>query len=139
MQRRLSDLMTPDPVTLSHTATIAEAADQMARSDIGDVVVEENGKVCGLVTDRDIVVRCLAKGLDPKTTTLGDICQHSLICLTPDDKPEEAVRQMREHAIRRIPIVEGGRAIGVVSLGDLAIDRDKDSALASISAAPSNG
>jgi CBS domain-containing protein len=141
MQRKLADLMTPDPVTLPHTATLVEAAEQMARSDIGDVVIEEKGTVCGLVTDRDIVVRGLAQGMDPNSTTLADICQHTLICLTPDDAPEEAMRQMKEHAIRRIPIVEGGRAVGVVSLGDLAQDRDRDvdATLAAISAAPSNG
>jgi CBS domain-containing protein len=138
MQSKLADLMTPDPVTLAHTATLLQAAEQMARSDIGDVVVEENGKVCGLVTDRDIVVRALARGLDPYTTTLQEICQHTLVSLSPQDEPGEAVRQMTEHAIRRIPIVEGGKAVGIVTLGDLAMDRDKDSALADISAAPSN-
>jgi CBS domain-containing protein len=138
MQSKLADLMTPEPVTLAHTETLQHAAEQMARGDIGDVVVAENGKVCGLVTDRDIVVRALARGLDPQTTTLQEICQHTVVSLTPEDPPEEAVRQMKEHAIRRIPIVEGGKAVGIVSLGDLAIDRDKDSALADISAAPSN-
>jgi CBS domain-containing protein len=139
MQRKLADLMTADPITLPHTATLVEAAEQMARSDIGDVVIEDKGKVCGLVTDRDIVVRGLARGMDPTTTTLADICQHALVCLTPEDNAEEAIRQMKEHAIRRIPIVQEGRAVGVVSLGDLAQDRDRESVLATISAAPSNG
>lgn len=138
-QHKLADLMTPNPVTLPHTATLFDAADYMARADIGDVVVEDGGKVCGLVTDRDIVVRAIAAGLDPATTTLAELCQHTLVCLTPDDTAEEAVRQMKEHAIRRIPVVEGGKAVGVVSLGDLAMDRDQGSALAAISAAPSTG
>ena len=91
-----------------------------------------------MVTDRDIVVRTVAERQDPTTTTLADICSHSLLTVTPTDSVEEAVRLMRTHAIRRVPVVDGGQAVGLVSLGDLAVERDPGSALGEISGAPPN-
>jgi CBS-domain-containing membrane protein len=70
----------------------------------------------------DIVVRTVAEAQDPADTPLADICSHSLLTVTPTDSVEEAVRLMRTHAIRRLPVVEGGKAVGIVSLGDLAVD-----------------
>ena len=138
MQQRLKELMTPDPVTCSSTATLYEAAAQMAEQDIGDVVVidDDSGTVCGVVTDRDIVVRGLARGMDPATTTLGEVCTRDLVTLAPDDTAADAVSLMRTHSVRRIPVMTAGKAVGVVSLGDLAVDRDPESALADISRAP---
>jgi len=92
----------------------------------------------GLVTDRDLVVRALAEGRDSATTKLGDICSKDLVVLSPGDSVDDAVRVMRERAVRRIPVVEEGRAVGIISIGDLAIERDADSALADISVAPPN-
>jgi CBS domain-containing protein len=91
-----------------------------------------------VVTDRDIALRIVAEGRDSAATTLADVCSHSLLTVTPTDSVEEAVRLMRTHAIRRLPVVEDGRAVGIVSLGDLAIERDPDSALGEISSAPPN-
>lgn len=137
MERTVKDLMTPHPVTLPDSATLCDAASQMAQRDIGDVVVvDENGAVCGVVTDRDIVVRAVAKKLDPVTTTLGAICTRDVIAVAPSDRPEDAVELMRSHAVRRIAVIENGLAMGMVSLGDLAVDRDPESALADISRAP---
>jgi CBS domain-containing protein len=138
MPQRLHDVMIPNPVTLPGTASVREAARMMRDHDIGDVIVIENQQVCGVVTDRDIVVRTVAEGQDPATTTLADICSHALLTVTPADSVEEAVRLMRTHAIRRLPVVEGGKAVGIVSLGDLAVERDPDSVLGEISAAPPN-
>jgi CBS domain-containing protein len=78
----------------------------------------------------------VAEAADPAATTLADICSHSLLTVTPTDSVEEAVRLMRTHAIRRLPVVEGGQAVGLVSLGDLAVEREPHSALGEISAAP---
>jgi CBS domain-containing protein len=111
----------------------------MRANDIGDViVVDDNGKLTGIVTDRDIVVRVVAEGRDPRATRLGDIASRELTVLAPDDPVERAVELMRERAIRRLPVVEQGKPVGIVSIGDLALDRDPDSALADISAAPPN-
>ena len=138
MAQQIRELMTPNPMALPGTASVHEAARAMRDAQIGDVIVIENNEVCGIVTDRDLVVRILAEAKDPATTTLADICSHSLVTVTPTDSVEEAVRLMRTHAIRRLPVVDGGQAVGIVSLGDLAVERDPGSALGKISGAPPN-
>jgi CBS domain-containing protein len=107
------------------------------RHDQGLIVIENN-QVCGIVTDRDIVVRTVAEARDPATTTLADICSHALTTVRTTDSIEQAVQLMRAKAIRRLPVVEGGQAVGIVTLGDLAVERDPSSALGDISAAPPN-
>jgi CBS domain-containing protein len=136
MAQRIHDLMTPNPVALPGTASVHEAARAMRDQDIGDVIVIEHNQVCGIVTDRDIVLRTVAEARDPVSTTLADICSHALTTVAPTDSVEHAVHLMREKAIRRLPVVEGGRAVGIVSLGDLAVARDPGSALGEISSAP---
>jgi CBS domain-containing protein len=138
MARLIRDVMTEKPRLLPSTATLAEAARIMRQYDIGDVLVEKNGKIAGIVTDRDIVVRGLAAGKDPSETTLGDVSSTDVVCLTPDESVDEAVRVMREKAIRRIPICENGKPVGIVTLGDLAVERDERSVLGHVSAAPPN-
>jgi len=130
--------MTPNPTAFPATATVGEAARAMRDLDIGDVIVLDNEQICGIVTDRDIVVRAVADGREPAEVKLGDICSHEITTLAPTDEIAEAAIRMRERAIRRLPVVEHGRPIGVVSIGDLAAERDPGSALADISAAPPN-
>jgi CBS domain-containing protein len=136
MAQQIRDLMTPNPVVLPGTASVHEAARAMRDAEIGDVIVLEHNQVCGIVTDRDIVVRLVAEARDPASTTLADLCSHAVVTVRPTDTIEDAVRLMRTHAIRRLPVVEGGQAVGMVSLGDLAVERDPDSALGTISGAP---
>jgi len=136
MAQHIRELMTPNPVSMPGTASVHEAARAMRDADIGDVIVIEHHQVCGIITDRDIAVRIVAEAKDPATTTLADICSHSLLTVTPTDSVEHAVRLMRTHAIRRLPVVEEGKAVGIVSLGDLAVERDPNSVLGEISAAP---
>lgn len=139
MPQTIKDVMTANPTTLTTKSTIAQAARMMRDRDIGDVIVTENGeRVCGIVTDRDIVVRALAQGRDPAGTTLGEICSQDLTTLTPRSSVGDAVKIMREKALRRLPVVDGGKPVGIVSIGDLAVERDRESALADISAAPAN-
>ena len=138
MAQQIRELMTPNPVSLPGTASVREAARAMRDADIGDVIVIENNQICGIVTDRDIVVRAVAEARDPATTTLADLCSHPLVTVTPTDSIEHAVQLMRRKAIRRLPVVEGGQAVGIVSLGDLAVERDPGSALGDISSAPPN-
>ena len=111
---------------------------QSVDNDIGDVVVLDNGRLFGIVTDRDIVVRALAAGCDPNRTSVGEICSRALVTLAPEDSTGQAVRVMRERAIRRLPIEDGGRVVGIVTLGDVGVAADRRSALADISAAPPN-
>jgi CBS domain-containing protein len=138
MVQLLREVMTPAPRCLDPSDTVAAAATMMRDDDIGDVFVCIGGRLTGIVTDRDLVVRGLADGGDPRQVKLGDIASKDLAMLAPDDTVEDAVAVMRERAIRRLPICEQGRPLGVVSIGDLAIERDSASALADISAAPAN-
>lgn len=139
MPQRLREVMTTDPVTMAKTATLRDAAEVMRDRNIGDVVVlEPDGSVCGIVTDRDIVVKGIAGGADPATTPLDHVRSQDLVTMGPDDAVAEAVETMKQHAIRRLPIVDNGHLVGIVSLGDLAEERDPDSALGAISAAPAN-
>ena len=135
MAQKIRELMTRNPLTLNSGSTVLEAARAMRDQDIGDVLVtEESGKLCGILTDRDIVVRGLAEGKDPQTTKLSELCTQTLAKLGPDEPVDSAIRLMEKEGIRRIPVVEGEKPIGIVSLGDLAVARDTDSTLASISA-----
>ena len=111
----------------------------MRDREIGDVlVVREDGSLCGLVTDRDLVVKGLAEGLDANSAMIEEICSHNPVTLSSDQTVKDAVKLMREHDIRRLPVVDGGDLVGIVSLGDLAIEKDPGSALADISQAPPN-
>jgi CBS domain-containing protein len=137
MAQRIEDVMTPNPVTLESSSPLGDAAKAMRENDIGQVIVMEDGRVCGVITDRDIVVRGLAEGAD-MSTPISRVCSADLVTVSPDDDVDEAVRMMRERAIRRLPVVRDGKPIGVVSLGDLAKEKDPKSALADISSAPAN-
>jgi CBS domain-containing protein len=138
MSQSIREVMTRDVVTMPATATAAEAARKMRDGDMGDVIVVDERQVCGIVTDRDIVIRGIAEGRDPSTTKLADICSRDLTTVTPDDDVSEAIHLMKAKALRRLPVVEGNQPIGIVSLGDLAVERDRRSALGEISAAPPN-
>jgi CBS domain-containing protein len=138
MAQSIRDFMTPHPVSLPATSSVVYAARAMRDANIGDIIVLDNGRICGIVTDRDIVVRAVAEGRDLSTTTLKDICSQELTTLSPTDSVEDAVSLMREKAVRRLPIVDGGKPVGIVSIGDLATALDPHSALGHISAAPPN-
>ncbi len=138
MAQSIRDVMTTHPVTLPATSSVVDAARVMRDSDIGNVIVMEDGQVCGIVTDRDITVRGVAEGRNISRLKLADICSRVLTTLSPMDSVEDAVRLMREKAIRRLPVIEGGKPVGLVSLGDLAMTQDPHSALGHISAAPAN-
>jgi CBS domain-containing protein len=138
MNLNVRDVMTPYPQSVSPDTPVIEAARMMRTNDIGNIVVLEGSRLWGILTDRDIVVRGLAEGLDPACTPVGEICSRELSTVTPDDSVAQAVTIMREKAIRRLPVVQGDEVVGIVSIGDLAVDRDRRSALADISAAPPN-
>ena len=138
MATTVRDVMTSALVTFPENATAAEAAQGMREWDIGDVLVERNGKVTGIVTDRDIVVRAVAEGRAPSSVQLGEICSDMLVTVAPTDTVDSVIRLMRDNALRRVPVFDGDRAVGIVTLGDLAMERDENSALADISAAPPN-
>ena len=139
MADTIRDVMTESPKTVEASATLREGAKLMASEDIGTVLVVENGKVQGIVTDRDIVVRGLAQGEDPDDASVREVASTDVEQLSPDDSIDDAIQKMKGKDIRRLPVVDDGKPVGIVSLGDIAKARDKDSALADISeAAPNN-
>jgi CBS domain-containing protein len=133
----IAEVMKPNPITCNTDDTIQSAAEVMRDRDIGDVIVLDAGGLCGIVTDRDIVVRALAAGQQP-SARLGDVCTRDVSTVEPDADVGRAVELMRNNALRRLPVVDGDQLVGVVSIGDLAISQDPKSALADISAAPPN-
>src|SRR3954468_21593639 len=135
MAQTVQEVMTRDPRTVSASDTIVDAARVMNDADIGDVIVVEGDAVKCIVTDRDIVVRAIAEGRDPQSTSVSDVCTPSIETIEPNASVDDALRKMREADIRRLPVVEDGRPVGIVSLGDLAVEREPESTLADISAA----
>src|SRR5215208_886733 len=135
MARTVEEIMTRDPRTVNAGDPVIEAARIMRDDDIGDVIVVENGNVQGIVTDRDIVVRDVAEGRDPESTPVREVCTTAVAALEPGASVDDALRKMREADIRRLPVVVDGRPVGILSLGDLAVEREPDSTLADISAA----
>lgn len=139
MPQRIEELMTTDVVSLTKDASLRQASEVMRDRDIGDVIVKDgDGDLCGIVTDRDIVVRGIAEGMDPESAVLDDVCNHDVVTVESDAAVAEAVQLMEQDAIRRLPVVDDGELVGIVSIGDLAEERDRDSALGEISAAPPN-
>jgi drug/metabolite transporter (DMT)-like permease/CBS domain-containing protein len=135
----VQEVMTPDPVTIEASSPVGHAAKAMRDHDVGAVVVTNGDELRGIVTDRDIVVRSLADGQDPMEVRVDDVAtERDLRTLRPEDPIDDAALAMREAAVRRLPVVEDSRVVGIVSLGDLAIERDPRSALADISLAPDN-
>ncbi|MFH9586320.1 CBS domain-containing protein [Streptomyces luteogriseus] len=127
--------MTAGVVAVRPDASLVEAAQLMRSQNIGDVVVAEGQDVIGVLTDRDITVRAVADGADPMTVSAQAVCTRNPVTVTPDDRVATAVTLMREHAVRRLPVVENGLPVGIVSLGDVAEAEDPASALADISRA----
>jgi CBS domain-containing protein len=136
---KVREYMSQPPITISTVALVHEAAQKMRASDVGALVVQEDGKPYGIVTDRDIAIRAVAQGLNPETTPVGSICSKELTTVSPDDNIDVVLKLMREKALRRVLVVDYEKApIGVVSLGDLALALDRSSVLGDISAAPPN-
>ncbi|MEP6751909.1 MAG: CBS domain-containing protein [Candidatus Dormiibacterota bacterium] len=140
MSQRVREVMTARPVSLDEETSVVAAARAMRDGDFGSIIVvkKEGGAVSGVVTDRDIVIRVVAEGVDPRKVRLGDISEGDVVTVGPEDPVDKVADLMRARAIRRVPVVEGGLLVGVVSLGDLAKEMDEGPALADISAAPPN-
>ncbi|MEO7743395.1 MAG: CBS domain-containing protein [Usitatibacter sp.] len=121
----IREVMTPNPRTVELSDTIQDAALIMRDEDTGAVPVVEEGRVVGMVTDRDIVIRAIADG--DFDATIDDIVSDDVVCATPDMTTTQAEELMSEHQIRRLPVVdEDENIVGIVSLGDLAVKDGRD-------------
>ena len=123
---KIRDVMTLNPRTVSPNDTIQAAARIMQSEDTGAVPVVIDGRVLAVVTDRDIVVRVVAEG-GSFSSPVSNIATGSVICASPEMSTREASELMSEHQIRRLPVVENDRLVGIVSIGDLAVKEGKDS------------
>jgi len=131
---KVRDVMTSEPIVLQQDQTIADAAQAMRDTAVGAVLVVDGDRLCGLITDRDIVVRAVAESAPPDSP-VGPLVSADLIAVGADDEADDAARVMQANAVRRLPVMDDGRIVGIVSIGDLAVSRGEDSALADISAA----
>ncbi len=123
---KIRDIMTVDVKAAEPDTTLEELSCMMRDEDVGSIPVLEDGELRGIVTDRDIVVRCIAEGSDPSEMTAEDIISEDLETIEPDAEVEEASRLMSERQIRRLPVVEDGQLVGMVSLGDIAVKHENE-------------
>ncbi|GAA2095880.1 CBS domain-containing protein [Streptomyces albiaxialis] len=135
MATYVREVMTPAATTVRPDASLVEAAQLMRAQDIGDVLVARDGQLLGVLTDRDIALRAVADGVDPLSVTCQSVCTPDPVTVDAEAEIDAAVGLMRTHAVRRLPVVADERLTGMVSIGDLARERDPDSALAEISRA----
>ena len=122
---QIRDLMTENPSSCERGTPVAEAAKVMARENVGSVPVVQGDKLVGVVTDRDLVVRLLAEGRDPQSTTVGEIASSEPVTLSPDDELDKALQLLAGHQVRRLPVVEGERLVGIVAQADIARHADE--------------
>lgn len=120
MGKRVRDVMTPGPQTIQADQPAAEAAKLMKEADAGMIPVMNNGNILGTVTDRDIVVRLVAEGRDPQSTPVYEIASTEIVTIEPDRDLDEALELMAKHKVRRLPVVENGRLVGVLAQADVA-------------------
>lgn len=134
----IAEVMSSRVHSITPDTVLRQAAEIMRDEDVGDVMVLESGQLRGILTDRDIVVRCVAEGGDPETMRAGDVCSSELVTVPRQSSLKDAVYAMRTATVRRLPVVEGDDVVGIVSMGDLARAMDENSALADISGAEPN-
>src|SRR5436853_44303 len=138
MAQKVKDVMSTDVIVCEAETSVADVARIMRDRHVGDVLVSSEGRLRGIATDRDIVVRYVAEEGDAEQGRIGDLLTTDPVMVDPDAEVGDAVQRMVDNSIRRLPVVDDGKLVGVVTLGDLAADRDDTSALGSISAARPN-
>jgi CBS domain-containing protein len=128
----VSEIMAPTPVTARPETSVVDVARIMSSEDIGAVLITDDEKLVGLITDRDLVVRALAGNVNPETP-VGELCSEQVQSVSPRLDVVQAAELMRNAAVRRLPVVEDGKPVGMVSLGDIAVESAPESVLGGIS------
>ena len=121
MANSVRDTMTADPRSIGASASVVEAARLMREEHIGSLPITDDEKLVGMITDRDITTRVVAEAANPKSTSVGDVYSRDIISVEPDEDLEEALQLMTRHQIRRLPVVENGRLVGIVAQADIAL------------------
>ena len=122
MAKSVRDVMTPGVRTVSPAQSLADAAEVMKGEDVGSVPVVEEGRLAGIVTDRDIVTRAVAERRDPQTVKVEEIASRDLVTVEPEQDLDEALALMARHQVRRLPVVEEGRLVGMLAQADVALE-----------------
>ena len=123
--RRVSEAMTAMPRSIAPSASVSDAARLMRTEDVGSLPVVQDGRLTGMLTDRDIAMRVVAEGKDPQLTTVGEIASGELVTVRPEQNLDEALRLMAQHQVRRLPVVEDDRLIGIVAQADVALEAER--------------
>jgi CBS domain-containing protein len=124
MAKSVRDAMTSNPLTIGARDPVVDAARLMRDKDIGSLPVVEDGRLLGMITDRDIAVRVVAEGSDPSSVTVRDVASREAVNATPDQDLDEALRLMAKHQVRRLPVTEGDQLVGVLTQADVAHESD---------------
>jgi CBS domain-containing protein len=123
MGKSVRDAMTPSVRTASPSQSLAEAAQLMKSDDVGSIAIVEEGRLVGIVTDRDIAIRAVAEGVDPSAVTIAEVASRDLVTVEPDLDLDEALALMARHQVRRLPVVEeDGRLVGILAQADVALE-----------------
>ncbi|HEX5468259.1 MAG TPA: CBS domain-containing protein [Gaiellaceae bacterium] len=117
---QVREVMTSKPASCAPQDSISDAARAMASEDVGPIPVVEGDRLVGLLTDRDIVVRVVAEGRDPQSTSVGEVASSDLATVSPDEDLDRALQLLAERRVRRLPVVEGGKLVGIVAQADIA-------------------
>jgi CBS domain-containing protein len=125
MAKSVRDEMTEDPRSIGASASVVEAARLMREQHIGSLPVTDDEQLLGMITDRDITTRVVAEAADPKTTPVADVCSRDVISVEADKDREEALELMARHQVRRLPVVESGRLVGIVAQADIALTENE--------------
>ena len=127
-QKTARDIMSPDCTCVGENDTVLEAAEKLAELGVGSMpICGEDDRLKGMVTDRDIVVKVLAKGKDPSSTQVGELAtQDEVVTIGADDPIDEALRTMAAHKVRRLPVIDGHELVGIVSQADIATNIDEE-------------
>jgi CBS domain-containing protein len=125
MAKSVRDAMTQDPRSIGASASVVEAARLMREQHIGSLPVTEDERLVGMITDRDITTRVVAESSAPERTSVGDVYSRDLVIVEPDNRLDEALRLMARHQVRRLPVVENGRLVGVVAQADIALKENE--------------
>jgi CBS domain-containing protein len=139
MAKSVRDAMTEDPRSIGTSASVVEAAQLMREAHIGSLPITDGEQLVGMITDRDITTRVVAEAADLGRTSVGDVCSRDVISVEADNDHEEAVKLMARHQVRRLPVVENGRLIGIVAQADIALtgNEEKTGELVEAISAPS--
>jgi CBS domain-containing protein len=119
--------MTPEPTAIASDEMVVEAARRMVSENVGSLPVVSEGKLVGMVTDRDLVLNVLAKDLDPHKVPVADVCSGDPVTVEPDEPLDEALRRMAKDQVRRLPVVTGGRLVGILAQADIALSARAES------------